>query len=174
MSASAAPVAQIAYFVTDIRRSAAAMVESLGAGPFHVIDRIELSSCVHRGRPADFVHSSAYGQWGSVMVEFVQQDSAGPSPFRDMYAPGEEGIHHVATIVPDLHAAIADHADHGRELASIQTTTTGTEFAFVDATADLGHMIELYEPSDGLLGFYAMIRAAAEGWDGVDPVRTLR
>jgi len=34
-------------------------------------------------------------------------------------------------------------------------------------------MIELYEPTPGLTGFYAMVAAAAEGWDGADPIREL-
>ena len=53
-------------------------------------------------------------------------------------------------------------------------TRTGTEFAFVDTVATQGHMTEIYERSRGLLGFYEMVRTAAEDWDGSDPVRTLR
>ena len=40
-----------------------------------------------------------------------------------------------------------------------------------DAVADLGHMFELYEPNERLVGFYAMVARAADGWDGRDPVR---
>jgi hypothetical protein len=49
----------------------------------------------------------------------------------------------------------------------------GTRFAFVDAVADTGHFWELYEPTDGLRGFYAMVRNAHQGWDHRDPVRML-
>ncbi len=167
------PLAQTAYFVPDIRRAALDAVRRFGAGPFFILDRIQLSKGVHRGQDCPFVHSSAYGQWGSVMMELVQQDVEGPSPFRDMYAPGESGLHHMATIVESLPAAYAHYQTTGLEVVTIAHTLTGTEFAFIDATDTLGHMIEVYEGSQGLLDFYAMVRGASEGWNGADPIRVL-
>ena len=107
------------------------------------------------------------------MVELVQQDEEGPSPFREMYGPGEYGIHHVATIVEDLAATYERVAAAGLELAARAETLTGTEFAFVDTVADQGHMTEIYAASRGLLRFYDMVRNAAVDWDGGDPVREL-
>lgn len=167
------PVIQIAYFGTDVRASAARMARAFGAGPFFVLDHIDLAWAEHRGRRCDFVHSSAYGQWGDEMLELVQQDVEGPSPFRDLFGPGEQGLHHVATWVESLDAAISDYAEIGFPLATRAETRTGTEFAFVDAVATLGHMIEIYEPSDALVGFYAFVREASLDWDGSDPVRAI-
>jgi hypothetical protein len=167
------PAVQIAYFVSDIREAAARMNTTFGAGPFHIIERIQLAKGEHRGRDCPFVHSSAYGQWGNVMMELVQQDEEGPSPFRDMYGPGEQGLHHVATFVDDVGAAIAAYAEHGLPLAARAETLTGTEFAFIDATATLGHMIEIYVPDKGLRGFYDFVRQSAHEWDGADPIRLL-
>ena len=96
------PVVQIAYFVSDAQRAALRMAERFGAGPFFLVERIELAWAELRGQPGDFLHTSAYGQWGNLMVEFVQQDEEGPSPFRELYAPGEEGIHHTAVMVDSL------------------------------------------------------------------------
>ncbi len=106
------------------------------------------------------------------MMELVQQESEGPSPFRDLYAPGETGLHHVATMVENLTDAYQHFADRDIPLATRAMTQTGTEFSFLDATASLGHFIEVYERSDALLGFYENIRKAAQGWRGNDPVRT--
>ena len=53
----------------------------------------------------------------------------------------------------------------------LAATAGGQEFAFCDARSDLGHLVELYEPSARLLGFYEMVARAAQGWDGSDPVR---
>jgi catechol 2,3-dioxygenase-like lactoylglutathione lyase family enzyme len=164
---------QIAYFVRDIRAAAARMHATFGAGPFFVIDRIELAQAEHRGEPCLFVHSSAYGQWGDVMMELVQQDVEGPSPFRDLYAPGEEGLHHVALFVDDVQQAIDHYAAAGMPLATRAQTHGGVEFVFVDATATLGHMIELYVGDARLRGFYDLVRTSAHGWNGEDPVRSL-
>ena len=42
---------------------------------------------------------------------------------------------------------------------------------FIDAVDTMGHFLELYEPSPSLVGFYDLVRAAADQWDGQDPVR---
>ncbi|MBM4204220.1 MAG: hypothetical protein FJ194_08755 [Gammaproteobacteria bacterium] len=167
------PLAQTAYFVPDIRIAALDAHRRFGAGPFFIINRIQLSYGMHRGKECKFVHSSAYGQWGSVMMELVQQDVEGPSPFRDMYAPGESGLHHMATIVESLPEAYTHYQSCGFEVAAIARTITGTEFAFIDAVKTLGHMIEIYEGNPGLLGFYDMVRNASVGWDGQDIIREL-
>jgi hypothetical protein len=43
----------------------------------------------------------------------------------------------------------------------------------LDASSEVGHMIELYEPAGDLLKFYRYVRRAAEGWDGTEPLRRL-
>jgi len=166
-------VVQVAYFVSDIRAEAVKMNAAFGAGPFFVVDNIQLAWAEHRGQPCDYVHSSAYGQWGDVMMELVQQENVGPSPFRDLYAPGETGLHHVATMVDSLPETYNHFDAAGIPLATRSMTTTGTEFSFLDATATLGHFIEVYERNETLLGFYDMVRHASLDWRGEDPVRSL-
>ena len=169
------PVRQIAYFVANLHEAAAAHTRSFGSGPFFVLEHVALIRSEHRGVTRPFDHSSAYGQWGAVMVELVVQHNADPSAFHDVYplGSGRFGIHHTALIVDDLAAAIADFAADGLALAQYATTATGTDFAFIDATRRYGHMIELYEPTPTLTGFYAMVAAASEDWDGGDPIRKL-
>ena len=166
-------IAQVAYFVDDIRLAARNMSLTFGAGPFYIVEEIKLEWGEHRGQPCKFVHSSAYGQWGNIMMELVQQDSEGPSPFRDLYPPGQTGLHHVATMVTSLPEAYTSFAAAGIPLATRAQTLTGVEFAFLDAVGSMGHFIEVYERSETLVGFYDFIREAAKDWDGADPVRTL-
>lgn len=166
-------VVQVAYFVNDIEEAARRMAATFGAGPFFLLMNIELSEGQHRGVDCPFVHSSAYGQWGDVMMELVQQESTGPSPFRDLYAPGQEGLHHLATMVDSLPEAYDAYTRAGIPLATRAVTRTGTEFAFMDAKSKLGHFIEVYEKNKQLLDFYEFVRGAASGWRGEDPVRTL-
>jgi hypothetical protein len=169
------PLRQIAYFVPDLHEAAAAHARSFGSGPFFVLEHVALAHSEHRGVAQPLDHSSAYGQWGTVMVELVVQHNADPSAFHDMYPAGSGrfGVHHTALIVEDLAAAIAGFEADGMALAQYASTATGTDFAFVDAVSRYGHMIELYEPTPTLTGFYAMVAAAAENWDGSDPIRKL-
>lgn len=169
-------VRQIAYFVADIRAAAHRHTALFGSGPFFVADHIALGTCRYRGRQAALDHSSAYGQWGGVMIEFVQQNDAGPSVFRDLYpeGSGREGLHHVAIFVDAVAPAIARFAAAGfAEAMYAETVQGGLAFAMVDATATYGHMIELYAPTPGLVDFYAMVADAAHGFDGDDPLRPI-
>jgi hypothetical protein len=171
--AGALPVRQLAYKVNDLEAAAAAHHSRFGSGPFLVLRHVALASSVHRGVERPFDHSSAYGQWGGVMVELVVQHNPDDSALHDMFPhrEGAEGLHHAALFVDDLAAAIARFEAEGAPLAQLSVTQTGTAFAFVDTRAQLGHMLELYEPTAQLTGFYAMVAEAARGWDGRDLLR---
>ncbi len=169
------PVRQLAYFCADVREAALAHHRAFGSGPYFVADNIPLASSEHRGQPHQFDHSSAYGQWGEVMIEFVQQNNSGPSAMRDLYPEGlgRWGLHHAALWVDDVDAEIARLADEGFPLAQRSVMNDGFVFAFVDSSALYGHMLELYAPVRSLTGFYAMVADAARGWQGGDVLTTI-
>lgn len=170
------PVRQLAYKVNDLETAAAAAHHrQFGSGPFFVLRHIALASSQHRGIARPFDHSSAYGQWGSVMVELMVQHNPDDSGLHDMFpfGSGGEGLHHAALFVDDLDAAIARFAEQAAPLVQLMVTSTGTAFAFVDTRKSLGHMLELYEPTPQLTGFYEFVAAAAQGWNGTDLIREL-
>lgn len=161
---------QIAYHVPDPAAAARELAASRGWGPFYLIEHIRLAHCLYRGVPAAFDHSSAYGQAGDVMVELITQHNDAPSALRDLFAPDERGVHHVACFVDDLAAALAEQRSRGAAIALEASTANGTAFAMVDTSRELGHMTELYE-REKLAPFYAMVREAARDWRGHDPLR---
>jgi hypothetical protein len=164
---------QLAYHVPDPAEAARHHAAAFGWGPFFLLEHIALTRCIYRGRPAAFDHSSAYGQAGEMMIEFIAQHGEGPSALRDMYGPAQSGLHHVASFVADLAAAVAAFRSRGHEAALEARTTTGVDFVMIDTSRDLGHMIELYEPVSQLTRFYEHVRKASRDWDGRDPVRRL-
>lgn len=170
-----APVRQIAYFVPDIELAAMAHHQQFGSGPFFVAKNIPLNIALHRGTERPLDHSSAYGQWGSMMVEFVQQNNAGPSVFHDLYPEGSDksGLHHMAIIVDDLNESMAQFNQHGFETALYAETKTGVAFAMIDMVKPHGHMLELYAGTAELIGFYDMVADAAKNYGGIDPIREL-
>jgi hypothetical protein len=170
MDTLGAPV-QIAYAVVDAEAAAHRWASEFGAGPFFLAPHIPVTDVIHRGVPGVFDHTSAYGQWGSIMVELVQDHGTGPSAVRDLFAPGETGLHHMAYFVEDLDGTTESLGALGFELAQSAVAGT-TRFNFIDAVELTGHFFELYEPSDALVGFYQRVRAAAIDWDGSDPVRS--
>jgi hypothetical protein len=169
------PIQQIAYFVPDVRSAAMAHHRRYGSGPYFVAEHIPLRRSLHRGVPRPLDHTSAYGQWGSIMIEFVQQNNPGPSPFHDVYPEGSglTGIHHVAVFVDDLQATIAQFKQADCACALYAEMNDGLAFAMMDLVAELGHMIELYQPLEQLTNFYDLVANAAREFDGTDPVRSI-
>lgn len=161
LDARLGPPVQIAYAVPDAVAAASEWERRHGAGPFVVSRHIELVDVVHRGRPAEFDHTSAYGQWGPIMVELVQDHGSGPSAVRELYGASESGLHHLAFFVDDLDGTLGWLVAEGYEIAMSARTTGGVEFHFVDALATHGHFLELYEGTDRLRSFYADVAARA-------------
>ena len=149
---------QIAYAADpsrDLDEIATEFREATGAGPFVVVRNIPIESCLIDGRPGSFDHSSAYGWWGDVMVELVQEHTP-PVIGRS------SGLHHVAFMVPDLERAIDWCNRHEWPTLLDAATGVGQRFVFADARTSLGHLVEMYEPSERLLGFYDHVRRLAD------------
>jgi hypothetical protein len=165
---------QVAYHVPDPVAAAERCARDYGWGPFVLLEHIALERSFHRGTARPFDHTSAYGQAGDVMVELITQHDDTPSALRDLYAADESGLHHVACFVDDLGSELQRFRDRGSAVALEARTTTGVEFAMIDLSTELGHMVELYEPGPDLRRFYAYVRKLAEGWNGERPVRRPR
>jgi hypothetical protein len=168
------PVRQIAYFVPDVVTAARRHAAFFGSGPYYVAEHIPLTLSEHRGHRAELDHSSAYGQWGEVMIEFVQQNNDGPSVFRDLFPAGGQGLHHVALIVDSLATTMSDFQAAGYETGMYAEVAPGVGFAMMDCIRAFGHFVELYEPTPMLLGVYELVRKAAEDFDGKDLIRPLK
>ena len=158
------PPKQIAYAVPNAFKAAEQWATNFGAGPFFIAEHIPVSEVIYRGDPSTFDHTSAYGQWGDVMVELVQDHGSGPSVVRDMYQPHESGLHHLAYFVDDIEQATSELGELGFPLG-MSALAGETRFHHVDATDILGHFIELYEPNKALVAFYERVREAAQDWD---------
>lgn len=158
---------QIAYAVDDVFIAARHWVER-GVGPFFVLEHIEVCNARLRGVADVFDHSSAYAQWGSVMVELICQHDGGSDPI-----VGATGIHHVAHFVGDFATTATGLVAHGHAEVLYAETSSGMPFAFHDGLDEFGHHIEIYERTDRLAAFYGMVRDASVGWNGTDPIRTI-
>ena len=165
-------IVQIAYAVEDVREAARSFAERMGAGPFFVRHHDLPRHVDHRGEPAGFDHSSAYGQWGDVQVELVQIHDAEPASLADI-VQRSTGIHHVATFVASIDDEQRRLTALGWPAVMTAETASGMRYAFHDARAELGHLVEIYEPSRCVLALYAQVAAASSGWQGEDPVRAL-
>lgn len=166
------PVLQYAYVVRDLDEGMSHWAEALGAGPFFVMRDFVGKDLTYRGTPSSTCVSYAFGQCGPAQIQLIAQDDPGPSIYRDMYAAGKGGFHHVCALVPmsGWDAQVARFAGAGYELASSLTTTVPA--AYFDCRRDLGYFVELYGRTERTERFFATVREAHQSWDGVtDPVR---
>ena len=99
-----APVVQNCYVVNDLREACKRYNEVYGVGPFFVFDHIQLVKNWYRGTEMPLDISAAFVQSGDLNIEFIQQHNDGPSCYRDMFKPGEEGFHHTAIFCKDYDA----------------------------------------------------------------------
>ncbi len=166
------PIQQHAYVVNDLDAAIERWIETTGAGPFWVSrDHVGVDE-TYRGRPVRHRMSYAFGGTGSTHVQLIQQMDEGPSIYRDMFAPGEEGFHHVAMLVPEAeHAGEVDRFRRaGFEVAS--TMVSYVDVAYIDTRSAIGCFVELHGANQEIYDLFALFHDSHAQWDGVtDPIR---
>ena len=167
---SLGPPVQIAYAVSDIFRGVDKWIKDFGAGPFFIAEHIPIKNVIYRGQPSELDITVAYGQWGEIMIELVQDNGEGPSIIRDLYPPQKSGLHHLAYFVNDMDLVSAKLVEEGYVLA-MSGQAGENRFQFFDAISEMGHFIEIYEPIESLKYLYERVRSASINWDGSDPLR---
>ena len=131
-----------------------------------------LEKVVSRGEPAEFAHNSAFGYCGAGAIELIQPHSLAPARVERGFSAPRPRVQHVAYVVPPAQVADVRRSLDERGLTEyLSTWLGGAETTLHDASAVLGHDIEIHADGEGLRGFFAMVRAGAEDWDGADPLR---
>jgi Glyoxalase/Bleomycin resistance protein/Dioxygenase superfamily len=159
-------------FVEDIDATVSRLVDQLGAGPFFLIESVPLENVLSRGEPAEFVHNSAFGYCGGGAIELIEAVSLAPERVEKGFSVPRPGIHHVGYAVPPTEVADLRRSLDERGLSQYLSAQLGeVEMTFHDASAALGHDIEIHVDSEGLRDFFEMVSGGAEGWDGSEPLR---
>jgi hypothetical protein len=161
----------VGYVVGDLTTAIRQAIATLRTGPFFLIEHLTFDETTYRGAPAEYDHSSAFAAFGDALIELTQVHSASP-PELEQALGGRRGIGHVGWLADDLAAETARLEHQG--LRPFHAGRTGPASAvWFDGSDLLGHHVEVLQSAPPLLEFYASIRAAADGWDGVtDPIRT--
>lgn len=161
---------QVCWVVPDLHVAIDSWVRSAGVGPFFWFDGVACSDGRYRGTPAEFpAVTAAIAYAGELQIELVCQDNDEPGVFRDLFGPGQAGLHHMALICTDYESERDAYIDAGAELA-FEGRIGNSRTCWVDTTPTLGFMVELLEPSEMREKGFAAMRAAAESWDGANPI----
>jgi hypothetical protein len=163
-----------AYVVEDIEATVTRLVDLLGAGPFFLVENVPLENVVSRGEPAEFAHHSAFGQGPGGPIELIQTLSLAPERVEKGFSGPLPRIQHVGYAVPSAEVAELRSSLDEHGLTEYLSSQLGeVENTVHDASAVLGHDIEILVDSQGMRDFFGMVEGAAEGWDGTEPVRII-
>jgi catechol 2,3-dioxygenase-like lactoylglutathione lyase family enzyme len=165
------PFHHLGYVVDDLERAAERLARDTGAGPFLMIEHVPLERVTYDDAPARYDHSTAFGQWGPVIIEISRIHDAEPAGLRDFFsASPPPAIGHVAWLVDDLKAESDRLQAAGLPLR--HTGHSGPVSAhWHDGASVLGHPVEVLRRCPEILGFYTAIGDAARNWDGSRPLR---
>jgi hypothetical protein len=167
------PVMQLGFVVPDLEAAIEHWRRRIGLGPFFVLSGVEFAELRYRGQPTEVQMAVALAQWGAVQVELIQQLNDSRSIYQDYPGRAAGGLQHVGVMTESLDAHLARLAPHGIEPVQWGATANGIRFAYLDTDAMPGSMVELIESGPAINEFFALVRSAAQGWDGSDPVRRL-
>lgn len=159
------PLFQQAYFVDSIDEAARKWASLFGAGPFFALRHHKADEFTYRGTEIEADVSYAFGYTGDTMIQFIEQHDEKPSIYRDMYARGQEGFHHVAYLVHDFAAERQRLLDAGFELAC-ELYADGVNAAYFDTRAVTGGFTEIHGDPLEILGVFATWRRAHQHWNG--------
>lgn len=161
---------QACWVVPDLHKAIENWSRTAGVGPFFWFDEVGCTHGRHRGVPADFpAVTAAIAYAGDFQIELVSQDNDQRGVFRDMFADGQSGLHHMALVCADYEAERDAYVAGGAELA-FEGQIGNSRTCWVDTTPTLGFMVELLEPSPARAAGFAAMRTAAETWDGINPI----
>lgn len=167
-------VHHLGYIVDDLTTAVERYSRLTGAGPFFVTENVRLSEVTTgSGEPATYAHSSAIGQLGDIAIEFMTVHGASPrtldAALTSFTVPA---LHHVAWVVDEWEGVVSELEAAGAP-SYMKASFGAMRTSYHDASAVVGHHLEVHKNNPDLVAFFAMIREASAGWDGTRLLRRL-
>ena len=161
------PIRQLGFVVRDLDAALATWV-AMGVGPFYVLRNVAQDTS-YRGEPCSVVLSVAFANSGDLQIEVIQQHGDTPSIYQEFLASGREGFNQFAFWTQDLAATLESIAwpvvwSGGGD---------GTGYAYVEQPGSPAAILEIMAINPGTEALANLVRTAAQGWDGSNPVREL-
>lgn len=150
---------QEAYFVPSIDEAARLWAEAFGAGPFFMVRHHRCDAFTYRGTQVQADVSYAFGYLGDLMIQFIEQHDDTPSIYRDVFAEGETGFHHVAYLVSDFAAERQRLIDLGYPLAC-ELYADDVNAAYFDTRELNGAFTEIHGDPMHIMGLFGLWKRA--------------
>lgn len=166
-------IVQTSYVVADLDAAMAAWLSTAITGPFHVLAHLDLVEPKYRGQATQPDISIALAYSGGVCVELIQQHDTSPSVYNENPVGDTPAYHHLAVMTEQFEQTLDRYRQQGCEPLFEGAVAVGGRFAYVDARAGMGGLVELIELTPVVRELFAMIETAAVDWDGAEPIRYL-
>ena len=164
------PVMQIAFVPKDFDAAVRYWTETMGVGPFFLMENIQLENMRYLGEPSECIFSIAIAYWGDMQIELIRQENDAPSIYR-----GQEGgaLHHTCVLTGNIEDARQIAEASGAKILVEGKVAPDGAVLYVDTGGGAGSIVEILQMSTGSEGLFAMIKGASVGWDGSEPLRKL-
>jgi len=168
------PVCHYGYAVANIREAARTWSTLFGVGPFLLIEKMEFDSISYFGEECTYVHSAAFGQWGSTAIELMQfYECSPPSLAQRLLSNSMPVLNHVAYLSEDP-AADAARLESVGAGEFLHAKFGEVEVRLYDARHVIGCAVEIHRKSAFIEEFFERVARESRGWDGRDPVRVFQ
>lgn len=164
-------VRQLGYVVPDIEAAMTYWAEVLGVGPWFYAPKVPVVNFTHRGERSFPETSVALANSGPLQIELIQPRNNAPSMYQDFIRAGHQGLQHVAYWTETYDADMARLAAQGFSPCMAGEVGANGRFCYFETGIHPGAVVELSEVQGPKGVMFGMIRKAAFGWDGRDPVR---
>ena len=181
MSRKFGPIFHLGYVVPDLDKAMLYWLDVMGVGPFFVEMHDLPTGFVFRGKPIHIRSKVALTFSGENYIELIEDFSPDETPnsiFLRDFPEGKThtagGLQHLGCMVDNVDTAIGQV---GAPEHVLMTAVVGPiRLAYIQPSrgAQAGTMLELIERGPFIERKIATIKAASIGWDGSNPVRTLK
>jgi len=163
------PIFQYAFLVNSLDDGIEKWAKLMGAGPFFTARHHKTDRFVYRGTDQEADVSYAFAYCGETQIQLIEQHDDTPSIYRDMYKRGEEGFHHIGTLVSDFEGERQRLLDMGFEIGT-QLYADGVDAMYFDTRAWNGGFTEIHGDPPHILGTFGQWKRAHEVWKPGDPL----
>ena len=163
------PIFQYAFLVNDLDEGMERWTRLMGAAPWFCARHHRCDEFTYRGTNQEADVSYAFAYCGETQIQLIQQHDNTPSIYREMYAEGEEGFHHIGTLVKDWDEERQRLLDLGFEIGT-ELYADKVNAAYFDTRAVNGGFTEIHGDPVHILGSFANWKRAHDLWKPGDPV----
>lgn len=165
-------IMQLAFLPKDFDAAVKYWTETMGVGPFYLLENIRLGDMKYKGEPTEAVFSVAIAYWNDIQIELVRPENDALAHYSGEHAVHDR-VQHVCITVDDIADAYKACEAAGAEILVEGKVGKAGAVIYADPGYGPGGVVEFVQLDKGGPEWFAMIKAEALDWDGTDPLRKI-